>query len=316
MNRVHCMNRLILAFLLTFCCHVCAQTRDFSAYDVYAWYREHPGAEFACLSSRPTSQSALPGTFVDCPSSASKFSLFHRFTSTITIIRRPDFTEKVQGSAIVDCSAPPILVNGRLVFYDFDDRSRLVGTLDISGMNVGDTRTIEAYNAGFIRLEGTAVNVPALECAPSNGSTYPELVRLNARYEIKSRGMARKNWVTYVVEGLLPDLTGKPDFTMSPTYVRCVGDTSSGCMTEPVTISVKDVTEGHRIQIKGLVTGGDLSYISNTGRVELPEGKGMSLVNAVSTGGIQQLTSGRFVIPGGGVAGTRFYTVNYIFTLD
>ncbi|WP_205049161.1 hypothetical protein, partial [Salmonella enterica] len=60
----------------------------------------------------------------------------------------------------------------------------------------------------------------------------------------------------------------------------------------------------------------DLSYISNTGRVDLPEGKLTNLVNTVSSGGIQQVTSGRFVIPGGGTEGTRFYTVNYTLTVE
>lgn len=308
------MNRLMLAFLLTFCCHVCAQTRDFNTHHLDGRLKLTE-SQALCELERPVSQGALPGTFVDCPPTAfQRATLFSRVTSTVTITRKPDTLSGVHGSLDMNCSASPILVHGGLVFYDYDTPSKIVGTLDISGMNVGDTRTIEAYNAGYMGLTGTAVNVPALECAPNNAK-HEDTVRIIAHYGIKTRGLVN-NSVEYQAMGLLTDLRGKPDFIMSPTYVRCVGDTSSGCMTEPVTVSVKDVTEGHRIQVTGLVTGGDLSYISNTGRVELPEGKVMSLVNAISTGGIQQLTSGRFVIPGGGVAGTRYYRVNYTFTLD
>ncbi|ENZ2390862.1 hypothetical protein ACK8YP_004307 [Salmonella enterica subsp. enterica serovar Panama] len=307
------MNRLISAFCITFCCHAYAITLDASITDFAVTFEQHTGHS-ACVGKFP--QGAPPGTFVGCRSDGD-FPMFSSFTSKVIITRLPDKVSTSYGGN-PPCTVPSLRVRGGLEFAKSTSDAGIVETIDISGMNVGESRTGEIKNAKYIALTpGTVVSLEALQCDHSVGSLFDNIsARVSANYSIEIPDSNFSTSVLYEVLAKIDKIGSKPDFTLSPTYVRCVGNTASGCMTEPVTVSVKDVTNGHRIQVTGLVTGGDLSYISNTGRVDLPEGKLTNLVNTVSSGGIQQVTSGRFVIPGGGTEGTRFYTVNYTLTVE
>ncbi|ECB3945190.1 hypothetical protein EW425_19545 [Salmonella enterica subsp. enterica serovar Stanley] len=155
------MKSLIFTFFLTFCCCVHAErTIDLKLSSVSARFTAHAGAKPLCKGGCLDSSG-----FIDCPLNGSQaYETWNTHTGLITVTRLADGPLTVNSTKF-QCTSEPLLVHGGIQFFKRYNESVEAGTIDISGMNVGDSRTGNVQGAGYIGLSsfGNAVRQPALD---------------------------------------------------------------------------------------------------------------------------------------------------------
>ncbi|MCZ7295988.1 hypothetical protein NK265_22075, partial [Salmonella enterica] len=130
--------------------------------------------------------------------------MYNSFTSKVIITRLPDKVSAAHGESL-PCTVPSLRVRGGLEFAKSTSDAGIVETIDISGMNVGESRTGEIKNAKYIALTpGTVISLEALQCDYSAGSLFGDTsARVSANYSIE---MPDSNFSTSVLYGVSLDI--------------------------------------------------------------------------------------------------------------